>query len=266
MKITFLGTSGGRIAMMTQIRATGGFVLEMDGEMLHVDPGPGALVRAKQQHVNLRKLTGVVISHAHPDHCTEAEVVIESMTGGTRKKRGVVIGNRYLTESDENHRKIISPFHAKLPEKVIVMKDGDRARIGKVEIEAVRAKHGEPQCLGFVFRGSETVGFASDGEYYEGQEERFMGCDYLILNVLRPRGNKWPDHMNTDEAENLISLAKPKTAILKDFGMLMLKANPDKEAGWIEKETGVRTIAARDGMVINSEREKSRGLERWEGG
>lgn len=262
MKITFLGTSGGRIAMMTQIRATGGFILEMDGQMFHIDPGPGALVRAKQQNVNLRKLTGVIISHAHPDHCTDAEVVIESMTGGTRNKRGVVMGNRYLMESDENHRKIISPFHAGLPEKVIIMKDGDKTRTGKIGIEAVRAKHGEPHCLGFVFRGSETVGFTSDGEYYEGQEKRFMGCDYLILNVLRPRGNKWPNHMNADEAKKLISLAKPNTAILKDFGMFMLRADPGKEAGWIEKETGIRTIAARDGMVIDSERE-SRSLERW---
>ena len=45
--------------------------------------------------------------------------------------------------------------------------------------------------------------------------------------------------------------------------MIMLRANPEKEAKWIEKETGVKTIAARDGMRIDFEKFSKHGLEKW---
>lgn len=263
VKITFLGTAGGRIVIMTQMRASGGFVLETEGERIHVDPGPGALVRAKQFGVNLRKLTGVVISHAHPDHYTDAEMVIESMTDGTRKKRGVLIGNEHAIRGGKDYRPSVSPFHLKLLERYEVMKPGEKTKIGKVGITATPTNHGDAKALGFVFRGSKTLGYAGDGEYFRGQEKYFEGCDFLLLNVLRPRGVKWPEHMNSDQAAELISKVKPKLAVLQHFGMYVLKARPEKEAGWIEKRTGVKTIAARDGMKLELDGFSGQGLRKW---
>ena len=111
MRITFLGTGGARFVTIMQIRATGGWILWLDGEMIHVDPGPGALVRAKQYGVNLRKLTGIVISHAHPDHTTDAQVVLEAMTEGALKKKGVVIGNELVYKGSEEFIPDFSKYH-----------------------------------------------------------------------------------------------------------------------------------------------------------
>jgi phosphoribosyl 1,2-cyclic phosphodiesterase len=265
MKITFLGTAGGRIVIMTQIRASGGFILEIDSERIHVDPGPGALVRAKQYGVNLRKLTGLILSHAHPDHYTDAEMVIESMTEGTRKKRGVLIGNEYVIRGGEEYRPAVSPFHLKLLERYEILKPGEETNIGKIEITATPTKHGEEKALGFVFRGPKTLGYVGDSEYFEGLEDHFRNCDCLVLNVLRPRNVSWPEHMNSNQAAELIGLVKPKLAVIQHFGMRMLKANPEREAKWIEKQTGVRTIAARDGMTIDLDkgRPERRGLGKW---
>jgi ribonuclease BN (tRNA processing enzyme) len=156
------------------------------------------------------------------------------------------------------------------------MKPGDREKVGDVEITAVQTVHSEPGGIGFVFRGmksSKKIGYASDGVYYAGQEEHFRGCDYLILNVLRPRGKEWPKHMNTDQAAKLVELAEPKTAIITHFGMLLLKAGPWKEAKYIEEKTGIKTIAAKDGLKIaddskggkgNDQKPKGHdGLEKW---
>lgn len=263
MNITFFGTAGGRIVIMTQTRASGGFVLEMDGERIHVDPGPGALVRAKQYGVNLRKLTGLIVSHCHPDHYTDAEMVIESMTEGTRKKRGILIGNEHVIKGGDEYRPVISPFHLRILERYEILKPGGKTKIGNLEIIATPTKHGEEKALGFVFKGSKTLGYTGDGEYFKGQEKHFEGCDYLLLNVLRPRNVKWPEHMNTNQAAKLIGLVKPSLAIIQHFGMIMLKANPEKEAKWIEKETGVKTIAARDGMRIDFEKFSKHGLNKW---
>lgn len=256
MEIIFLGTGGGRIATMTQMRATGGWILRMDGQMIHVDPGPGALVRAKEGGVDLKKLTGILVSHSHPDHYTDAEVVLESMTHGTSKHRGVVIGNENVIKGGGGYRKAFSDFHLKLPQRVETMEPDDRTKIGKINVEAVPTKHGEGKALGFVFRGSETLGYTGDGEYFPGQEDRFRDCDYLMLNVLRPRNRDWPDHMNSRMAAELITKVRPKIAVLQHFGITMLKAGPRREGSWVEKQTGVKTIVARDGMRLLLEKGK----------
>lgn len=263
MKITFLGTAGGRIAIMTQIRASGGWILEMDNERIHVDPGPGAIVRAKQFRYNLRKLTGVIVSHMHPDHYTDTEMVIESMTEGTRKKRGVLLGNEYVIKGGKKYRAAVSPLHLKLLGRYEILKPGQKTEIGKIEITATPTKHGDSKALGFVFKGSKTLGYAGDGEYFKGQEKHYLGCDYLLVNLLRPRNVKWPEHMNSNEAAKLIRLVKPKVAVLQHFGMNVIRANPDREAKWIEKETGVKTIAARDGMILDFEKFSDQGLGKW---
>ncbi len=246
--ITFLGTGGGRFVVISQLKGSGGWILEMDGEVLHIDPGPGALVRAKEYGVKLRNLTGVLCSHAHPEHYTDLEMVIEAMTNGCTRKKGVFAGGKNAVER-------VTAYHKNAVERVEALKPGQKTEIGKVRITATRTKHGEKKGVGFVFRGSKTIGYTSDGEVYPGMEKEFKGCDVLILNVLRARGKTWPGHMNTEDAAGLIKKVRPKLAVLQHFGMTVLRAGPEKEAAWVQEKTGVKTIAARDGMKLNLEKE-----------
>lgn len=259
MKITFLGTGGGRVTVISQARASGGWILEMDDQFFHIDPGPGALVRAKEYGVSLRKVTGILVSHAHPDHCADAEIIVEAMTDFVNKKKGVIIGNINAIRGSEKHHATFSPYHLNAAGRYEVLKPGDKATVGKIKITATPTDHGEQEeeGIGFVFEGEKKVGYTSDGEYFKGQEDYFQGCDVLILNCLRPRKATWPTHMNSEQALELISKTRPKLAVLKHFGVKMLRAVPEKEAAWIEKESGIRTIAARDGMVIETKGEKT---------
>lgn len=255
VRITFLGTGGGRFIMISQERATGGFIFEMGGERIHVDPGPGAVVRAKQFRADIKKLSGVVISHCHPDHYTDAEIIIESMTNGARIKRGYLIT---IPESVESlDRKPVSKYHTSTLERVIVMRPGQMAIVGGLEVTATPAKHREAQSIGFVFQDMKTkerFGYVSDTEHFPGIEKYYEGCQCLVMNVLRPRGSNWPGHMNIPNAAAFLKAmkTKPKLAILQHFGEMMLEAGPEKEAQWVQDETGVRTIAAVDGMVTGT--------------
>ncbi|MCD6591118.1 MAG: MBL fold metallo-hydrolase [Candidatus Aenigmarchaeota archaeon] len=262
MRLTFLGTGGGRVVVMKQLKATGGWVLEIDNEKIHIDPGPGALVRARQYRTKIERLTAVVVSHAHPDHYTDAEMMIEVMTEGGRKRKGVLIGNEHVINGGDGYRPVVSPFHLNALEAYHVLTPNRKVRIGNIEVLATETRHTEPKGIGLVFKGSRTLGYTSDGEYFKGQEKYFQGCDYLVLNVLRPKGIKWPKHMNSEQAVKLISAVKPKIAIINHFGLLMLKAGVDKEAKWIEEQTGVKVIAAKDGMTINLENTPE-GLGKW---
>ena len=99
MKITFLGTGGGRFSAISQRRMTGGFRIDnLNGKNYHVDPGPGALVRTYQFGFDPRNLDGVFVSHAHTDHYNDAEILIEAMTRGMTKEYGVVLGNKSVLD------------------------------------------------------------------------------------------------------------------------------------------------------------------------
>ena len=67
---------------------------------------------------------------------------------------------------------------------------------------------------------------------------------------MRTAGKPWKGHMTTNDAIKIIKEARLEQAILTHFGMQMIFKGPAREAKLNEKETGVPTIAAKDGMQI----------------
>ena len=247
MRITFLGTGGGRFVIINQIRATAGFLIETKNLRMYVDPGPGVLVRAKQYGVKLDKLDSIFVSHAHPDHCNDLEMVVEAMTYGVKKKKGILISNENVIKGSENFRAYISKYHLNILEKFYIANPNDIFDFFNVKLKITKCKHDEEKCIGFVLEDKKKIGYTADTEYYNGLEDYFKNCDYLIINCLRPRYTKPYGHLTTDKVKILIEKANPKLAILQHFGMKMVFGIAEREAKWIEKETGIRTIAARDG-------------------
>jgi phosphoribosyl 1,2-cyclic phosphodiesterase len=76
--------------------------------------------------------------------------------------------------------------------------------------------------------------------------------DVLIMNVVRyTEPEKYEvDHLNVADARQIIESVRPEVAILTHFGMTMLRAKPWQVAAALESETGVKVIAARDGMRL----------------
>ena len=112
-------------ATITQKRMTGGFRIEdIDGKNIHVDPGPGALVRTYQFGLNPMKVNILVVSHSHTDHYTDAEVMLEAMTRGMTRKKGTLVGSRSVIEGYEKWGPCISKYHMSKPD-VFVMEEGN---------------------------------------------------------------------------------------------------------------------------------------------
>ncbi|MCW4055382.1 MAG: hypothetical protein NWE82_01210, partial [Candidatus Bathyarchaeota archaeon] len=53
-----------------------------------------------------------------------------------------------------------------------------------------------------------------------------------------------------DDAIDIVKTAEPRFVVLTHFGMKMIFRGPTKEARRVERETGVETVAARDGMQL----------------
>jgi ribonuclease BN (tRNA processing enzyme) len=242
---TFLGTGGGRFALLTQRRYSGGIWLDFEARII-LDPGPGALVRALQFGKKPEKLDAVLLSHGHLDHYNDAEVMIEAMTYGAKEMRGFLVTNEKTLE-------YISEYHRNAV-KVIIPDAEEKFRINNLEVQAIPTFNHE-DGIGFRFfteRG--IVTYTSDTGYSEDLLEYYRGSRVLILNVIFPDSKEIKPHLNTEKAVKIVENAKPELAVIQHFGMSMLNANPEREAELIEKKTGIRTIAARDGMTIDLER------------
>lgn len=253
VEITLLGTGGGRFATITQKRRTAGIRIITESLNLHLDPGPGALVHSINMGLDPQKLTAVFVSHCHPDHYTDAEVLIEAMTRGMTRKRGILAAAKSVLTGNEVCEPSISKYHQQMPEQKFEAVHGLEFRVADLNVLVTEARHTDPDTVGFRFETKEFGDFAytSDTEYFEGIGKYYKGVRLLLLCVMRPSGKPWKGHMTTEDAIKIIEETSPEKAVLTHFGMQMIFKGPAREARFIEEKTGVPTIAATDGMRIS---------------
>ena len=251
-KIIFLGTGGDSIVIGKQLRSSGGFILQMGDVQFHVDPGPGALLRARQEDVNLRENTALFVSHAHLNHCNDVNAVISAMTHAGLDKTGVLVGNKTVLEGSEEIKPYVTDFHKSCVERFISLEQNAKIGINDIDIKTLYAKHSDPDTLGFKFLTPDfTLSYSSDTEYSTELIEAYKNSDILILNIVNPSGIKQKGLLNSDDAVKIINKVKPTLAIIQHFGIKMLTVNPLTEAREIGKKTNVQTIAAKEGLVVN---------------
>ena len=252
MKITFLGTGGGRFTTISQKRMSGGFRIDnIHGFNLHVDPGPGALIRSLEYRLNPGHINGVFISHCHTDHYNDAEILIEAMTKGMTKNYGNIIGSKSVMEGAERWGPSISNYHKSNSQNYTLTPD-ETIDFDQFKIKGTKTIHGDPYGVGFQIDTNRfKISYTSDTRYFEELSQYHKGADILIGSVLRSGDKGLKGHMCSDDFKNLIEEIKPKLAIMTHFGYKFLKENPFNKAKEIKRETGVRTIAATDGMCID---------------
>lgn len=251
-KITFLGSAGDTYSYAKQFRGSGGFVLKVDDIQFHIDPGPGATVRAAEHGVNLRENTGILVTHNHLGHCNDVNSVIDAMTYGGLDKRGVLICNKTLVDGNDDMKGYLTDFHKDCVEKVIILEAKKRIGIMNIDIIGTTTKHSDKDGIGFkIITPYFTLGYPGDTKLTNEIMDQFEGCDILIMNIVAPPGIKIDGQMNADDAIRMIEKIQPKLAIITHFGLKMLKADPIYEAREIQKKTKVQVIAAKDGMVVS---------------
>ncbi len=251
-RIVFLGTGGGRFVTITQRRRTAGIRIMKADLNLHLDPGPGALVHSIDGGFDPRKINAVFVSHCHPDHYTDAEILIEAMTNGMTRKRGTLCASKGVLKGSSVCDISISRYHQEMVEEKIEAGPGTKLKVGDINVSATKAQHTDPNAVGFRFTTeSGDFAYTSDTEYSESVSENYLNVRLLILCAMRPSGKPWKGHMSTDDAILMINDTHPECAVLTHLGMSMLLAGPEKEAERIEDSTGVRTVAASDGMLVD---------------
>lgn len=249
-RIVFLGTGGGRFATIYQLRRTGGLYLS-DGIRIHVDPGPGALRSMKVLSLDPAKTDAILVSHCHPDHYADAEMLIEGMVLGGFKRKGLIAASLSVLEGVEDMGPAISRYHQNLPSESAVVRAGDSLKIGNIGIEATPTLHGDPSGIGFKFITSHgIISYVGDTQLFEELGEVHKGARILIINLTRPLHSRVVNHMCTEDAAALIREVQPEISVVTHFGMKLLHEGAQKQVEYIQNETGIRAFAAADLMQM----------------
>ncbi|KTB47725.1 Metal-dependent hydrolases of the beta-lactamase superfamily III [Dehalogenimonas alkenigignens] len=245
--IIFLGTGGARIMVAHQILASGGLWLSLSGQNVLVDPGPGCIVQVNKRKLRAETLDAVLLSHRHLDHSGDVNVMIEAMTGGGFRGKG-----RFYAPADAfGPEPVMFSYLKKYLEEVIVLEEGGKYALDGLRFETP-LKHRHPvETYGIVFHsGGKSITYITDTRYFDGLADAYKESDLLIINVVLTEPRPTIDHLTLADAEKIIDGIKPKAAILTHFGMNVWRAHPWEAAAAISERTGIRVIAARDGMVF----------------
>jgi len=253
--IKFLGTAGARIVVSKQIRASGGIWFQHDKLAFFIDPGPGALVKALTSKPKLEpwKLSAILLSHRHIDHANDLNIMVESMTEGNTKKRGMV----FLPKDALEEEKVLFSYLIPMLQEIVLLEEGKEYSIGNLRF-ATPCRHWHPvETYGFKFylKDNLTVSFITDTLYNPKLQEAYQKSDLLIINMVRikPDNANAVMHLNADDVEKLVKAIKPKMAIITHFGMQVILNKPWKIAEEISQKTGIQVVAARDGMQLDLE-------------
>jgi ribonuclease BN (tRNA processing enzyme) len=249
-EITFLGTGGGRFATIYQTRSTGGIFIQDDID-ISIDPGPGAILRMKQEKIDPTKIDLLLVSHCHPDHYTDVDVLIEAMTMGGTQKRGTLIASQSVISGISGFDCKASSYHQSRLENVHLAKPKDEFQIGNIKIIVIPTVHTDPSGIGFsIHTQNGIITYTSDTSISDEVIESYKETRVLILALTTPPGIQLHHHLSPENAIDILNAVRPEKALLTHFGLRAINAGTSSIAQWISEKTNVECVAADDSMRV----------------
>jgi len=246
--IKFLGTAGARFVMIKQLRASGGIWVSAYGKNILVDPGPGSIVQCSRSRPRLdpSQLDAIILTHRHLDHCSDINVMIEAMTDGGFKKKGVLFCPRDALDEDP----VILKHTRNLLKQIRILKKDTTYKIGEFSFHTSMQHIHPVKTYGVKFKiGKTSISLLTDTKYFPKLKD-FYSTDVLIISVVFYQPRPEIEHLSLVDVKKIINQTKPKKAILTHFGMTMLREKPHLLAQGLSDELGIEVVAAYDGMSL----------------
>ncbi len=232
------------MVVANQILASGGLWLNLAGSQILVDPGPGCIVQSTKRKLRAEKLSAIILSHRHLDHSADVNIMIEAMAQSGFRQHGWL----FAPSDALGNEPVIFSYLKSYLEGIEVLQEGKSYSIGNVSF-STPVRHIHPvETYGMLFKTAEhTLSYIADSRYFDGLCQSYGG-ELIIINVVFLEAGRPFDHLSVPEAKQIITELKPKAAILTHFGASMWRAKPWQIAQQLSQETGIRVLAARDGM------------------
>lgn len=223
--------------------------MSLNSTQILLDPGPGCIVQTTKRKLNAEKLSAIIVSHRHLDHAGDVNVMVEAMTGGGFNRHGRLFAPADALRENEP---VIFSYLKPFIDGITVLEPEKTYEIGNLTF-TTSERHIHPvETYGMVFQASgHTLGYLTDTRYFESLHHSYTGSELLIINMVLTEPRPPINHLSISDVERLINEIKPRIAILTHFGLHVWQAHPWEIAAALTEKTGVRVIAARDGMKFD---------------
>jgi hypothetical protein len=114
----------------------------------------------------------------------------------------------------------------------------------------MKHKHHHTETYAILY--NERILYVSCALYEDRMLEVYpKGLDLMIINTTLYKKTKYIEHLTVQDAKKLLAHLKPKLAILTHFGYEILMNHQLQDIALeVERETGVKTLCAYDGMEV----------------
>jgi phosphoribosyl 1,2-cyclic phosphate phosphodiesterase len=210
---------------------------------LLVDSGPDLREQALRE--SLRRLDGVLYTHAHVDHvagfdelrafCWHRDSPLP-LHGSPQTLEVLRQMYGWAFHPDNTHAGYIKPLAAPWEGEI---------RYDALRVTPLPVEHGNVETHGFLFEypGAESLAYISDAKSVPAATiDLVRGVDHLVIDALRPRAH--PTHLSTPEALEVIAMAGAKMGWLTHLGH-------ENEHGSLEAELPANVRVAYDGLRIS---------------
>ena len=254
--IKFLGTAGARFVVARQLRSSAGVFISMKGKNIILDPGPGTLVRCAKSRpgIDVTKLDAIILTHAHIDHTSDVNILIDAMTSGGLRRRGILFAPKECIYGEDA---VVLKYLRDFMEAIVILEENQAYGIDDLRFStSLRHQHPvETYGINFDLDGRK-ISFMVDTRYFPDLIRSYTGAHLLVMNVVRydPHESGEVMHLCVDDVRRILSEIRPGRAILTHFGMTMLKGRPWELAKKLTEELGLDVIMASDGMTVELER------------
>lgn len=250
--IKFLGTGGARVVLSKQLRSSGGIWVRLGKYNLLLDPGPGTLVRCWEGKPPLdpSTLDAILLTHRHLDHSSDLNVMVEAMAEGGYYPHGRLFVPRDALEGPEP---VLFSYLKGYIEEIHFLNTRTAFNIGEITLEVPIRHHHPVETYGIKLQyRRKSIAYISDTRYFPGLLNAYK-ADTVIINMtfLKPYHGPGVFHLSSEEIIPLLTDINPQNAILTHFGRTVINVGPDKVAQELQEKTGIRVIAAGDGMVFS---------------
>jgi len=205
-------------------RAASGYRLTYAGERLHLDFGPGNLLRLAEAGEEGREVERILFSHYHIDHhadllpllflrsCMRYDAAL-----GQEKRTLRIYGPKGLREIYEGWRSIYGSWveDEGLEIHEFGGGEGGELRIGSFGLRAFPALHSQPAFCYRIEMGGKVLAYSGDSGLGPGLVEACRGADYALLECSFPEPS--PGHLCPAEIGQLVEEARPKRLGLSHF-------------------------------------------------
>ena len=174
--------------------------------------------------------------------------MVEAMTNGGFRKHGRL----FLPADALAPEPVIFSYLKSYVEEITVLEAEKTYQAGNIPFKT-SVRHVHPvETYGIVFApAGVNIGYLSDTRYFDTLAESYAGSNLLIVNMVLTEPRPSVDHLSVPDVERLIQEIKPQIAILSHFGMHVWQARPWLIAEDLTQKTGIKVIAARDGMKFD---------------